>query len=70
MRLVKVLEEEGRFHLLYEFVPFGVQSQLSKLSVEKLEHLKMKLVYLSAYLFENRLQTEFTLNCIGLDRHQ
>lgn len=51
-------------------MPFGVQSQLSKFSMEQLEHLKMKLVYLSAYLFENRLQTEFVLSCIGLDRHQ
>lgn len=38
--------------------------------MEQLENLKMKLVYLSAYLFENRLQTEFALNCIGLDRQQ
>jgi hypothetical protein len=28
----------------------------------------MKLVYLSAYLFENRLQTEFTIANVGLDR--
>jgi hypothetical protein len=68
VRLVKVLEEEGRFHLLYEYVQFNVESQLHRLNLDHLENLKMKLVYLSAYLFENRLQTEFTIGNVGLDR--
>jgi hypothetical protein len=28
IRLIKVLEEEGRFHLLYEYIQFSVESQL------------------------------------------
>jgi hypothetical protein len=36
VKLEKVLEEEGRFHLLYEYVPYEADSQLPQLSSEQL----------------------------------
>lgn len=51
IKLARVLEEEGRFHLLYEYVPYSLQSQLVRLTGDGLDKLKMKLVMLSAYLF-------------------
>lgn len=49
VRLSRVLEEEGWFHLLYEYVPHHIESQREWLTPELLDRLKTELILLSAH---------------------
>lgn len=65
VRLLRVLEEEGRFHLIYDYVPYPALH--SPLTFEMLEVLKMKLIYLCVYLVECRILTDLHVDSVGLD---
>lgn len=67
IRLLKVLEEQGLFHLFYQYIPYNIDTQLASLTPELLDRLKTELIILSAYFSENKLATEFSAGCIGVD---
>lgn len=66
VRLERVLEEEGRFHLMYEYVPEVLK--VSILSREDyLELLKTKLMYMCAYLAERKIMATLRADNLGVD---
>lgn len=49
-------------------MPYDAEAHLSQFTQDQLEDVKIKLVYLSAYLFENKMQIEFSMDSVGFDR--
>lgn len=66
VKLLRVLEEPGKLHLFYEYVPYWLQPVCAAASPETLANLKSKMLALSSCFYQLGLKVPLTLVNAGL----